>query len=288
MSRRKRSSRSISAAERRLRTLAPEASTLRETVADVVARLMLGVRCPPTDLAELGQKVGVYEIRYESIPGSGEVHKGKEGFRIICSSDQPHGRQRFTVAHELAHVILENTGKGAPRAGESVERICDMLAAECLMPTARFESFLPPNPSLDDVSRLAGKFDTSITATAIRCGQLRAVSVFGVAGDRVKWGYGGVRGGSVSRLPDDVRVNVKTVMSGGWPDATVYFHGGRCRGSYRGFEWIRSGPRSAVFLLRALDGSPGSRLVAELRAGSAGTRTETGAQSAPHGEHHRR
>ena len=122
----------MSAAERRVRACAPGASTLREAVLHVVAELMHGVRCPPTDLTEFGQKIGVLEITYESFPGSGELHTINNGYRIICSSDQSRPRQRFTVAHELAHVILERTGRNAPRKGNSVERVCDMLAAECL------------------------------------------------------------------------------------------------------------------------------------------------------------
>ena len=63
-----------------------------------MVELMQGVACPPTDLEDIARKIGVLEISYESFPGSGELHKKKSGYRIVCSSDQPHSRQRFTVA----------------------------------------------------------------------------------------------------------------------------------------------------------------------------------------------
>ena len=240
---------STSAAERRIRALAPGAPTLGEAVKHVIAELMRGVTCPPTDLIDMGRKLGVQKISYESFPGSGELHKEKGGYRIVCSSDQPSSRQRFTVAHELAHVILESTGKNAPRAGSSVERVCDILAAECLMPTSVFEARLPATLTRSDIANLARTFDTSITATAIRCAQFRPVCVFGVTGDRVTWGYGGIRRGAVMYLLDEVRDGVRAVMAGEQPQEQVYFYANGYRTGYRRFDWLRSGTDSAVFML---------------------------------------
>ena len=239
----------MSAAERRIRALAPNATTLDKAVKHVIADLMRGITCPPTDLLDLGRKIGVKEVSYESFPGSGELHKERDGYRIICSSDQSRSRQRFTVAHELAHVILECTGRNAPRAGSSVERVCDMIAAECLMPTSVFEARFLATLTLGSIANLARTFGTSITATAIRCAQFRPICVFGVTGDRVTWGYGGIRPGAVMYLLDQVRDGVRAVMAGVQPEEQVYFYGNGCRSGYRRFEWLRSGKDSAVFML---------------------------------------
>lgn len=239
----------VAAAERRIRALAPNARTLDAAVESVVAELLLDVPCPPTDLVQVGGKVGVQEISYENFPGSGELHRAQGGYRIVCSSDQPHARRRFTVAHELAHVVLERTGKNAPRAGKSVERVCDMLAAEFLMPRCEFEARLPPTVGLVEIRRLAGTFDTSITATAIRCARFRAMCIFGVTGNRVTWGYGGVRPGAVEYLLDEVRDGVMAVMDGGQPQERVYFYGHGYPEGYWRFDWMRSGTESAMFVL---------------------------------------
>ena len=229
----------MSAAERRICALAPEALTLDEAVKHVIAELVEGVACPPTNLEDIGRKVGMKEICYDSFPGSGELHKEKDGYRIACSSDQSRSRQRFTVAHELAHVILERTGRNAHRAGKSVERVCNMLAAECLMPTAVFESGLPATLTLSEVARLARNFDTSMTATAIRCAQLRPLCIFGVTGDRVTWAYGGIQSGAVRSLWDEVRDGVLSVMADKQPPEEVYFYRNAYQGDYRRFDWIR-------------------------------------------------
>ena len=249
MVKRTRTGTNVSAAERRVRALAPDAKTLPDAVRHVVAELMRGVSCPPTDLAGLGRKIGVNEVAYESFAGSGELHKIKGGYRIVCSSDQSRPRQRFTVAHELAHVILERTGRNAPRSGRSVERICDRIAAECLMPTAAFERLLPWKFRGGDVVRLSRTFGTSISATAIRCAELRVVCVFEVTGGRVTWGYGGVRPGAVRHLLDQVRDGVMAVLEGESAPRYVYFYGQGFADGYRRFEWIPMGPQRAVFLL---------------------------------------
>jgi len=223
--------------------------TLRDAARQAVAGLLQDVKCPPTDLDAVGRKIDVQEIAYESFPGSGELHKVTGGYRIVCSSDQPRSRQRFTVAHELAHVILERTGRNAPRNGSDVARICDILATECLMPTSVFESRVPSNLTLRNISGLADTFETSLMATAIRCAEFHSVCVFGVSGDRVTWAYGGVRPGAVTHLLDEVRENVRAVMAGKQPEERVYFYRVGSRGGYRRFDWLRLKNGSGVFLL---------------------------------------
>jgi hypothetical protein len=247
----RRAARVEGAATRRLRALAPTAATVRDAVVHVVTEFLHDVSCPPTDLIALARKVGVHEIVYESFPGSGELHRVKGGYRIVCSSDQPRSRQRFTVAHELAHIILARTGKNAPREGREVERLCDMLATECLMPTAAFESEIPPDLTIRAISALADRFETSLTATARRCAELRSACVFGVDGERVTWGYGGVRPGPLMLLLDEVRENVEAVMSGGHPRERVFFYTPGHRGGYRRFDWMRMKNGCAMFLIPA-------------------------------------
>lgn len=242
--------RALSAVERRIHGLAPSASSLPEAVKLVASELLDGVHCPPTNLETVGQRIGVQEIVYESFPGSGELHRVKQGFRIVCSSDQSTARQRFTIAHELAHVVLERTGRNAPRTGKLVERVCDMLAAEFLMPTSVFEDLLPAKLTISGILELAAAFHTSVTTTAIRCAELRPICVFGVTERQVTWGYGGVRPGAVEYLMDQVRDNVRHVMAGQEPAKHVYFYADGSRAiKYCSFDWRYLGPDRALFLL---------------------------------------
>ena len=247
---RRRAGRFPSAVERRIRGLAPSAASLPDAVRQVATELLHGVECPPTDLVDVGRKIGVREVVYESFPGSGELYKVSDGFRIVCSSDQAHARQRFTVAHELGHVILERTGRNPPRTGPAVERVCDMLATELLMPASVFEHLLPARLTIPGIVGLANTFQTSITSTAIRCAELRPVCIFFVTGSHVTQGYGGIRPGAVKVLIDQVRDNVQAVMAGKTPSEHVYFYTHGSRGAkYCRFDWKYLGRNKALFLL---------------------------------------
>ena len=242
--------RAANAPERRIRSLAPQAETLPDALATVVAGLMDGLSCPPTDLSALARRLAVQEISLESLPGSGHLEKLDNGYRIICSSHQALPRQRFTIAHELAHIIFEKTGRNPPREGAEVERICDMLAAECLMPTSIFRRFLPQSLTAADISRLATLFLTSRTATAIRCAQFRSLPIFGVSGNRVTWSYGGIRRGKVTNLPDQVRDAVTSILAGELPrEPHCFFRSGSRASDLRRFEWLHVGKASAIVLL---------------------------------------
>ena len=247
---RSRTGRAPSAVERRIRALAPSASSLPDAVRQVATKLLHGVECPPTNLVDLGKKIGVHEIVYERFPGSGELHKVKHGYRIVCSSDQPLTRQRFTVAHELGHAILEKTGRNPPRKGPVVERVCDMLATELLMPTSVFQRLLPAQLTISAIVDLARSFQTSMKSTAIRCAELLPVCVFFVAGNRVEWGYGGIRAGAVEYLIDQVRDNVLAVMAGETPAEHAYFYRNGSRTvKYCRFDWMCQRRGGAWFLL---------------------------------------
>ena len=246
----RRTARVPSAAERRVRALVPTASSLPDAVREVASKLLRGVECPPTDLVELGKRIGVHEILYERFPGSGELHRVKHGYRIVCSSDQTTARQRFTVAHELGHVILERTGRNPPRKGPTVERVCDMLATELLMPTAVFRRLLPERLTISAIMDLARSFQTSKKSTAIRCAELLPVCVFFVIGNRVEWGYGGIRSGAVEYLIDQVRDNVLAVMDGGTPSDHVYFYGNGSRTvRHCRFDWTLPGQGGGAWFL---------------------------------------
>lgn len=98
---------------------------------------------------------------------------GKYG--ICVNGNQTNERQRFTVCHELAHIILglpsEHTSdpswsysKRAPN-----EIICDVFAAELLLPYKKFKPLVADvDCSLAAIDELANQFEASVTATGSR------------------------------------------------------------------------------------------------------------------------
>ena len=84
---------------------------------------------------------------------------------FINASDSKAARM-FTLAHELAHIWLGESGVSDPEAGsvpkQGVERWCNRVAAELLMPLdALHEAYEPDAPVADEMQRLAHLFKVS-------------------------------------------------------------------------------------------------------------------------------
>jgi hypothetical protein len=189
-----------SASARRLRELAGPDVDTEGAVRVIATRLLLGVPGPPTNLEELGARLRVHTFVSEPMSVAGELRRDSDGFQVVYASELSPQRRRFTVAHELGHAVFMNTGPNAALSGRELERLCDMLAAEFLMPRQQFIDAANENRSIQDILRLAGIFNTSLTSTALRYAQEFYVSTFEVVEDRVVWGYGIVRRAPIAQL----------------------------------------------------------------------------------------
>lgn len=99
------------------------------------------------------------------------------GFDIFVNAGHPEVRRRFTIAHEIAHVVLHPhligdgiTDDALLRSGLSnaVEAQANKLAADILMPREKLNEFLVKG--ISSVSTLADAFNVSVQAMAIRLG----------------------------------------------------------------------------------------------------------------------
>lgn len=111
--------------------------------------------------------------------------KYKTGNVIICNSNDPASRQRFTIAHELAHFVLhrnKNEGLYAHRdVGQrgGIETEADLFAAQILMPAdlvfkalSNLEKELHRVPRTMKARYIANEFAVSVEAAHIRLEQL--------------------------------------------------------------------------------------------------------------------
>jgi len=179
-----------SAAARRLRAFAGKASTIEEAVREIACRFLDDIECPPTDLDALCSRLNVTKFVEEDLPISGGLRRDGTGFKIVYSSQLSRHRKRFTIAHEMGHAIFEMTGPNPPRAGRELEQLCDMLAAELLLPRHVFVRLCDRRPKLDSVVELSRLFDVSLVAAARRCCEFTSMSAFEVDGDVVTWSCG--------------------------------------------------------------------------------------------------
>lgn len=91
---------------------------------------------------------------------------------IFLNAADSKAAQMFTLAHELAHQWLGATGVSDTQAGQvpeqAVERWCNQVAAELLVPMQAFKTaYRPGMPVAEEIQRLARQFKVS-TLVALR------------------------------------------------------------------------------------------------------------------------
>ncbi|MEV6963424.1 XRE family transcriptional regulator [Streptomyces sp. NPDC051207] len=77
---------------------------------------------------------------------------------IALLSDIPGDRVRFTVAHELGHLVLHEPGQ----AGSAIEAEADAFAAELLTPRSALAQVMPMRPTLSSLAMLKTQWGVSI------------------------------------------------------------------------------------------------------------------------------
>ena len=131
---------------------------------------------PPTDLYEVSEMLGVAEVEEKPLQVWGMTVPVGRGYKIVLRADTSPLRKRFSWAHELGHVIVYTESDSADthnsRRNDKLERLCDQLAAEILMPIGAFSGAIQQNRSLCAVTELSQRYQASITATALRYAKL--------------------------------------------------------------------------------------------------------------------
>lgn len=131
----------------------------------------------PVDLQLVAGAVGVRAVNEVEMIEDGRVRWTEDGPVIEINPSRPADRQRFTLAHELAHVALgsgngEISYRGAPRVTElDEERLCDAIAAALLMPAPWIVDTVGrwhKGFDLNLVRLVAGKARVSMSAAAAR------------------------------------------------------------------------------------------------------------------------
>jgi hypothetical protein len=232
-----------SAAARRLTELAGNGSSPKEAAKIVAERLLKGVLGPPTDLGELARQLGVREILPENIPFSGELRREDSALVLVYSTHLSGGRRRFTIAHELGHAVLVREGLKLPHRGGEVERVCDLLASEILMPAKSFSEAAVP-VSISRIFALANQYEVSFSAAAVRCSDLFNASVFKVERGRIRWGFGRFKEGPVSRLDPQIGFRVSEAFDREKGSESIRFENAPWR-----LEWSPSRENGGILFL---------------------------------------
>jgi predicted transcriptional regulator len=155
-----------------------------ERLAEALAEQFGGV---PIDLPAIASAVGIIDVAYCDMASAALLQIGPVWgtWGVLIRQLDARARQRFSLAHEIAHVALgivgdewRYRGEAAERGGRTLaERLCDYYAAALLMPRALVNKAATETP---DVNELARRFDVSEQSMRIRlehCGLHSLVTV---------------------------------------------------------------------------------------------------------------
>lgn len=129
-----------------------------------------GIKQPPVDVRTLAEAMDI-RVREANIPDTGILETGPRGAVIIVRANDPPMRKRFTIAHEIGHLMhpdhqlgreyRERAFNGGPR-----EITANAYAADLLMPMWMLDVYAM-GLSVDP-KRLAKIFEVSEDAMRVR------------------------------------------------------------------------------------------------------------------------
>ena len=129
---------------------------------------------PPIDIEALAANLGVDEVIDKPLLEDGRLERYGGSTKILVRSDISASRRRFTIAHELAHLLLTDSTSNlvATRhiVGEDAEeRFCEDFAAAILLPSWWIQEVAGNRRRILHTLRVvAGRSNTSLAASCVR------------------------------------------------------------------------------------------------------------------------
>ena len=156
----------------------------------VLAAAEKGWKGPPFDPIEFARLHGLSVRPNAAIPDARVIPTG-EALEIQYNPNRPRGRVNFSIAHEIAHTFFPDCAAAVRNrskeqhdpSGWQLEMLCNVGAAELLMPFGSFETH--EDPSIEVLMRMRRDFQVSAEAVLIRFAKLTASPVAAFAASRV-------------------------------------------------------------------------------------------------------
>lgn len=157
----------------------PDRQLVEELAHGLIADLGLEPPIPHDIVASMRDVIRIEEA---DIPWAGYLAPAPGGLAITLRAGDSPGKQRFTAFHEVQHTYMPGF-RTAPqfrcdpatppaviaKQNPGLEALCDIGAAELLLPRRWFTADTAGNPAtLDLVEALADRYDASLEATARR------------------------------------------------------------------------------------------------------------------------
>lgn len=149
----------------------------------VLRALQEGWTGPPYDPFKLADLLGIPVTARADILDARIAPVGTQRYKIEFNPNKSRGRQRFSVAHEIAHTFfpdcaeaIRNRTRVSNDTEDSwqVEMLCNLAAAEFLMPIGSGSMIENETVSIDNILRLQTKYEVSTEAISIKLARMTA------------------------------------------------------------------------------------------------------------------
>lgn len=136
---------------------------------------------PPFDPIQLAEILKIEVTPCDDIGDARTVAAHEDRFRIEFNPNRSQARVRFSIAHEIAHTFFEdcaseirNRSKRRNIIGDEweLEMLCNIGAAELLMPIGSFLALEEEELSIDKLLRLREQYHVSTEALLMRVAKL--------------------------------------------------------------------------------------------------------------------
>lgn len=141
-----------------------------------------GWKGPPFDPFQLADLLKIPVVPREDLHDARIVPTGGGRVQIEFNPSRPRARVRYNLAHELAHALFSDCGTTVRHRGRADERpdawqielLCNIAAAELLMPIGTFEQLRDEPLSIEHLMELRSRFEVSAEAILLRAVRLTA------------------------------------------------------------------------------------------------------------------
>ncbi len=137
---------------------------------------------PPYDPIRLADFLKTPVVPRDDIRDARTVPHGSKGSVIEFNPSAPRWRVRFSIAHEIAHTFFPDCGQRIRNrsvhtdvTGDDwqLELLCNLAAAELLMPIGSFSSLKTDSLTIEHMLTLKQEYDVSMEAILMRVAKLR-------------------------------------------------------------------------------------------------------------------
>lgn len=144
-------------------------------------------------------RLTIEEVDFENLEGALVFRVDRaNGIISINKNIREIGRRNFTICHEIAHFVLPNHGSVKCKSKEIEswssrinwqEIEANRFASELLLPKKEIYRIVDNKVSIETAKAIAKNFNTSLTATLLKCSEVtdESCAVVWSIGGRVEW-----------------------------------------------------------------------------------------------------